>query len=115
MLYPADSDPKFAGRGYDQGYLTSVPGGRGEMFYSAIADPRTIASDEARKDVISGTFMLDGIGELGAPSGANQSNLVNEPVLLVSGEQDALYCGHDLTTHPTSGLSFLAINQWIGR
>src|SRR5262249_7083865 len=39
-LYPASKDPKFAGSSLDSGYLTTVPGTRGTLFYhQPDADP----------------------------------------------------------------------------
>ncbi len=55
-FYPAIKDPKFAGSGLDSGYLTTVPGSRGKLFYHLPdGGPAVIAPDEARKDVFSAT------------------------------------------------------------
>jgi pimeloyl-ACP methyl ester carboxylesterase len=48
---PANLDPLFAPLGLDPGYLTTIPGTRGNLLYFApTADPRVIAVDEANKD-----------------------------------------------------------------
>ena len=93
VAYPADLDPRFAGRGYDPGYLTTTPGARAGLFYSPSADPAIIASDEATKDVISGAILTGGLAELTAPAGANTSNQVTAKVLVITGTEDRIYCG----------------------
>ena len=53
-LYPAVDDPAFAGSGLDPGYLTTVPGTRGSLFYDpATANPAVVAVDEANKDTVT--------------------------------------------------------------
>lgn len=147
-FYPAFLDPQFAGQNLDPGYLTSVPGTRGGLFYSSSADPAVIAYDEAHKDATSSTLFADGFAETLAPAGLNISNQVGQPILLVVGAQDFLNCvggpvdcsntqalrkneqpyytnadsldvlsipdtGHDIALHPSAGLSFSEINDWI--
>jgi pimeloyl-ACP methyl ester carboxylesterase len=95
-VYPAYLDPRFAGRGYDPGWLTSVPGTRAGLFYSSIADPAIIASDEATKDVISSALFSEGLADLTTPAGSNPAGRFREPVLLVNGADDRIYCGTPL-------------------
>jgi len=90
---PAALDPKFAGQGYDAGYLTSQQNTRGGLFYSSTGDSTVIAEDEATKDVASATQFGNGIAELQVPAGLNISNSVHAPVLVVLGQQDILFCG----------------------
>ena len=93
-FYPAAFDPKFAGQNYDLGYLTSVPGRRGELFYYApTADPAVIAYDEQTKDVASSTQFGEGLGLLNTPAGVNLSNQITVPVFITTGEFDTLFCG----------------------
>jgi hypothetical protein len=91
-LYPANQDPQFAGKGYDDGYLTSKPGER-KIFYGSSADPEIVAYDEAHKDVFPGTALGTGIGETLAPPVGNVANGVTAPILEVIGQEDFLYCG----------------------
>ncbi len=147
-LYPAVLDPQFASQAPDSGYLTTVPGTRGALFYSVIADPSIIAYDEAHKDIASATQFGDAITQLLTPAPVNISQNIHVPVLTVVGAQDFLFCvngsvdcgneaailaneqpyfggapslsvasitntGHDLTLHPTAGISFVRINSWI--
>lgn len=90
-VYQANLDPLFAGRGLDNGYLTSTPGGK-SVFYSSSADPAVIAYDEAHKDIASGTFFGDYIADRAVPAGANLANQVKAPVLLIDGQQDKVFC-----------------------
>lgn len=90
--YPANQDPMFAAAGLDGGYLTSRPGVRGTSFHSSTSDPAVVAYDDAHKDVVSLTGLLGFLGARGVPAGNNISNLVTVPVLVVNGQQDAIFC-----------------------
>lgn len=92
-LYPANLDPQFANDGFDSGYLTTLPGTRGSLFYSSIADPAIVAYDEAHKDVASSTYFGSSLSETMVPAGLNVSNQINVPVLEVIGQEDFLFCG----------------------
>jgi pimeloyl-ACP methyl ester carboxylesterase len=90
--YPANQDPMFASAGLDSGYLTSRPDTRKLSFYSTSADSAVIAYDEAHKDVISTSAFLGYVAQQSAPSTTNISNDLHVPVLLVIGQQDAIFC-----------------------
>ncbi len=90
--YPANQDPKFAGAGLDDGYLTSRPDTRQLSFYSASADPAVIAYDEAHKDIISKNAFLGYVAQQSAPAATNISKDLHIPVLLVIGQEDAIFC-----------------------
>ena len=61
-FYPAAGDSEFTGMGLDSGYLTTIPNVRANLFYSAPDDdPEVIASDEARKDLVSGDPFPNGV------------------------------------------------------
>lgn len=76
----------------DPGYLTTLPGTRGSIFYRrAATDPRVIAWDEATKDTVTANelstfrrFLTDGT-----------ARRVNVPVLVVVGQDDRILCGSD--------------------
>jgi Alpha/beta hydrolase family len=88
--YPAALDPKFAGQGYDPGYLTTRPGTREADFYApGTTDPNVVAEDEATKDVFAATEAPDAIG-VGAMS--PYSGLITSPVLLADGQDDQAFC-----------------------
>ena len=88
-FYPASSDPQFPDAG--PGYLTTIPGVRGSLFYSPSASPAVIAYDEAHKSVVAETE-IDAITTLTAPPGTNVADKIRAPVLIVDGEDDALFC-----------------------
>lgn len=92
-LYPVTLDPRFIGNLLNVnylGYLTTVPGTRGNDFYYVPgADPGVIATDEATKETATpGEFasflppIIDGV-----------SKRIMVPVLVVVGQQDSLFCG----------------------
>ena len=89
-LYPAATDPKFAGSGLDSGWLTTVPGTRGTLYYSVgDADPAVIARDEASKGLVSGTELNTGV-----PLVPTTGTLaIHVPVLDILGSNDLTTCG----------------------
>jgi pimeloyl-ACP methyl ester carboxylesterase len=93
--YPALLDPVFADAGLDDGYLTTTPGAREELFYyRPTADPSVIAGDEQRKDVMSATEIGLAIPYFSSPrADAAPSRAIRVPTLLVVGEDDGLWCG----------------------
>jgi pimeloyl-ACP methyl ester carboxylesterase len=98
-IYAAVLDPQFAGMLslLDGGYLTTLPGKRGGLFYSASADPSVIAYDEAHKDVMTGSQTAQAITALTIPPGLNLSNQITAPVLMVDGQEDAPFCNVDVS------------------
>jgi pimeloyl-ACP methyl ester carboxylesterase len=104
---PANQDPKFQGLSWsvsDPGYLTTVPGTRGSVFYNTVdADPNVIAADdneipfpqeafatEAGKDTAaSGQF--DGL----SLTSSTATQAIQVPVLIVMGANDDVFCGPD--------------------
>ncbi|MCM6775927.1 alpha/beta hydrolase [Nocardia sp. CDC159] len=92
--YPADQDPKFAGRGYDPGYLTTQPGTRAASFHGPTnVDPQAVATDEATKEVFSLSEYPDGLSSTVPPV----SHAIDVPVMLVNGSMDKLSCGVDFS------------------
>ncbi|MEU7629179.1 alpha/beta hydrolase [Nocardia sp. NPDC049220] len=86
----AVQDPRFAGSGYDPGYLVTQPGTRARDFHAPDdADPDVIAVDESTKDVFAPTEYPDGLTSTIPP----MTNLVTAPVLVVNGSLDRLSCG----------------------
>jgi pimeloyl-ACP methyl ester carboxylesterase len=92
-LYPANQDPKFAGKNLDSGYWTTVPNTRKALYYGGITDPSVVASDEATKDVVPASAFGQGVAQLEAPAVGNVANKVTVPVLEVIGQKDFLFCG----------------------
>ena len=95
-LHPAADDPKFAGSGLDTGYLTTVPGTRGALFYQEPdADPAVIALDEARKDVVSGTELNTALPVVTSTA----TRAIDVPVLDILGSNDFTTCGLSTQGH----------------
>jgi pimeloyl-ACP methyl ester carboxylesterase len=97
LLYPATDDPKWVGSGLDAGYLTTLPGIRGEVFYDpATANPNVVAADEANKDTVSVPEIVAANSIVGLPPGlppsGQPSAQITVPVLSVVGEDDNLFC-----------------------
>ncbi len=76
----------------DAGYLTTIPGDRAADFYSASADPAVISYDEAHKDVVAVTDLATLATTWALPPGQNISDSITAPVLVLIGEQDAIFC-----------------------
>lgn len=148
--HPANQDPLFAGQPLDDGWVTSDTLDSRKGFYDlATADPAEIAYDFAHRAIGSMTEFDQGQAIGNAPAASNVTKDITRPVLLISGQNDRLYCGlaldcntiatieanetpyypaaanltvktvpntgHDLTLHPSAGVSFGAINDWIGQ
>jgi hypothetical protein len=89
-LRPAFLDPAFADKGYDPGYMTTVPGTREADFYDPdTTDPAVLAVDEATKDVVTDTELADGVG-IGILT--PYSLAITAPVLIADGTNDQLVC-----------------------
>ncbi len=92
-FYPAVDDPKFAGSGLDDGYLTTVPGTRESLFYDpATANPAVVALDEANKDTATVAEVDDTVALLSEPAAEQPSYQINVPVLVVVGADDNIFC-----------------------
>ena len=97
-IYTALLDPQFADvQLLDGAYLTTLPGKRKELFYSASAEPDVIAWDEAHKDVMTASQASPAIYQLTLPPLLNWSNQITAPVLMVVGQQDAPFCNVDVS------------------
>ncbi len=87
-LQPALLDPRLAPKvGLDAGYLTTLPGTRGSLFYNASdTDPAVVANDEATKGLVSATELstipLFEVASLG----------VTGPMFMVMGQADGFFC-----------------------
>jgi len=92
-LYPAADDPAFAGQGLDPGYLTTLPGTRGSLFYDpATTNPAVVAVDEANKGVTTPAELAGAAAILSEPPAQQPSYQITVPVLSVVGEDDNLFC-----------------------
>ncbi len=87
-FYPAQLDPRFSGQNLPDGYLTTQPGTRENLFYEPNADPQVIALDEATKATVT-------TGEAatnGAAIFADTSKQISVPVFLAVGQYDGSFC-----------------------
>lgn len=91
ILYPASSDPEFAGLNLDPGYLTSKPARKANPgFYNlAAADAAVLAFDETHKDVVTLPEIQEFIEVVRDPS---ISRAVSVPVLSLQAQYDAGFC-----------------------
>lgn len=140
VLYPANLDPRFAGRNIPEGYLTTLPGERTVFYHLPAADPLVIAIDEQTKETV--TFAeLDTAFPALALSGD-----VHVPVLVVVGQFDRAFCddacaatgtlasepgfypadacaeavvipnaGHDLNLEVQAPLAYDTVLEWMDR
>jgi pimeloyl-ACP methyl ester carboxylesterase len=108
--YPANQDPKFTGLGLDDKYLTSRPGVRGTSFHSLTSDPDVVALDDKNKDLVSLTGLLGFLGARNVPAATNISNSIKVPVLVIGGEQDAIFC-YDPAVFDCANQALLTANE----
>lgn len=85
--YPANQDPKFAGLGLPDDYLTTIPGTRDDLFYYLPGvDPYNITLDEQLKDTVTVGEVADIFPSLSASTG------MHVPTLVVDGDYDLISC-----------------------
>lgn len=92
--YPANQDDKFKDLNppLDNGWLTTRVGARASGFHSPSSDPALIALDEKNKDLVSLTGLLSFLADRNVAVGDNISNQITVPVLVVNGQEDAIFC-----------------------
>ncbi|MFD5088986.1 alpha/beta hydrolase [Amycolatopsis thailandensis] len=87
-FHPAELDPKFAGKPWARGYLTTRPGVRARTFHHpGTYDPAIIPFEEALKDTVA-SAELRSVGP-----GAAKRSAPKVPTAYVLGEHDTLVCG----------------------
>ncbi|GAA5176190.1 alpha/beta hydrolase [Pseudonocardia eucalypti] len=99
-FYPADIDPKFLGRGYPPGYLTTLPGNRAKTFVApAKYDPKIEAYEERLKDTLSPTELT---GITADSYNHSITRNIRVPVLYAIGQHDLIWCPttQDCNTDP---------------
>lgn len=107
-MHLANQDPRLAGRGLDDGYLTMVPGGKSRWFYHRqTTRPAVMAIDEATPE--PDVYPQD-------PAWGNPSinNRIRVPVLIVVGEYDRLLCGAGATDCTSSRALQAQQSAWYG-
>jgi pimeloyl-ACP methyl ester carboxylesterase len=89
-FYPANQDPKFAGSGLSDGYLTTRPGSRKFFYNTAFASPSVIAKDEQLKQTITSGEVNPAVTP--SPFDPAVSRAITVPVLLAMGQEDRVFC-----------------------
>ncbi|WP_329110213.1 alpha/beta hydrolase [Micromonospora sp. NBC_01699] len=93
-FYAAASDPALAGLGLDPGYLTSRPNTRGLLYYHpSTVTAGALAADEANKDAVTYTQMLDLAAIVALPPAQALTQQITVPTLILNGQQDPMHCG----------------------
>jgi pimeloyl-ACP methyl ester carboxylesterase len=114
-VYPALLDPKFAGVVTDPNYLTTIPGTRAAIFFDvATTLPAVLSEDEILKDVLSGPELGDALGHISTPAPANESQSIDVPVLIIVGQEDALFCGAGLDCTDTAAVHAFEVPYFSG-
>jgi len=140
-FYPANLDPRFAGRDLPDGYFTTVPGTRTIFYQAPFYDPQVLAVDEQTKETVTLAELNTAVPALGLSSG------IHVPVLVLVGDYDVAFCtppsctasgslaaepgfypadacaeavaipnaGHDLNLHLDAQLTFDTILEWMDR
>lgn len=93
-VYPALLDPRFFLKSLDAGYLTTLPGVRGSLFYGVGGTrPEVMAWDEANKDVVPAGTLAGLALQLEQPPLLNVAQWIQAPVFVIAGAQDMQLCG----------------------
>ncbi len=102
-LEPALLDPNLSPNAVLPGYLTTVPGARGQIFYDlSNVDPQVLAEDEATKDVVTDSEVLTTFTKITLSLLTLQ---IRVPVLEAVGEYDNLFCLGILNCTNTSAVA----------
>ncbi|UJW28663.1 alpha/beta hydrolase [Saccharothrix sp. AJ9571] len=100
-------DPRFAGKIFDPGYLTTSPGQRAVFYDARTADPAVVEKDEQLKDTYSLTDLATFLPEFLVAT----SRGYNGPVLVVNGDSDQTMCGIPPLGGPCSSGAALAADE----
>ncbi len=87
LAYPAELDPLFADLDLPPGYITTLPGARGELFHHLpTTSPELLVADEMLKDTVPVGMLFDQFTTYG------YTQSIDVPVLNVVGDYDILAC-----------------------
>ncbi|WP_341530534.1 alpha/beta fold hydrolase [Nostoc sp. UHCC 0302] len=102
FLYPAQSDSQFSSQNLPNGYLTTLPGTRGQLLYNqSYADGQVINTDEETKQTLT-----SGEGEtFFAAVTSKTSTQIRVPVLLVIGQKDNFFCADNICSQENVAVS----------
>ncbi|MFP4099394.1 alpha/beta hydrolase [Coleofasciculus sp.] len=101
-VYAAHLDPRFSGENLPEGYFTTKPNTRGNLFHDqSNTDPQVIALDEATKETLTtGEFSIESALD------PEKSLAINVPVLLAIGQNDFPFCSGDICDSAENVLAF---------
>jgi len=140
-FYPANLDPRFAGKNLPNNYFTTIPGTRGIFYHAPFFDPHVLAVDEQNKETVTLAELNTAVPALSLSTG------IHVPVLLAVGDFDLAFCseptcsasgslsaesgffapdtcletraipfaGHDLNLHFQAPLAFVTLLNWMDR
>jgi pimeloyl-ACP methyl ester carboxylesterase len=88
-FYSAQLDPVLSNQNLPDGYLTTLPGTRGSLYYNeSNTDPQVIALDEQ----IKSTLTTSELASLASAVLSDSSKQIKVPTLLAIGEKDNPFC-----------------------
>ena len=140
-FYPANLDPRFAGKNIPDNYFTTLPGTRGVFYQAPFFDPNVLAVDEQNKETVTLAELNTAVPALSLSTG------VHVPVLLAVGDFDLAFCnepscsasgslaaesaffapdtcletkiipfsGHDVNLHFVAPFTFATLLDWMDR
>ncbi len=101
-LHPADLDPDPRLNKLLPGYITTVPGTRGQIFYDlSNVDPNVLTEDEATKETVTDSEVLTTFTTIAT---STMPRLITVPVLEAVGQFDNLFCLGTLNCTNTSSV-----------
>jgi len=104
-FYPAQLDPRFSEQNLPEGYLTTQPGTRGDLFYyQPTTDPQVIALDEATKETVTTGEAATNVDAIFSET----TRQIRVPVLLALGQYDNSFCTGNICDSAESVAAFEA-------
>jgi pimeloyl-ACP methyl ester carboxylesterase len=105
FIRPAATDPQFADRAPDPGYIVAAPGKHNVFVNAANTDPELLRLNEGP---LKDTGTLEELATLGTHTVQNLTPLrstasVDIPVLAINGAEDPFFCGPPLAADCSSG------------
>jgi pimeloyl-ACP methyl ester carboxylesterase len=88
-LHEAKADPLFANSGLPDGYITTIPGTRDDLFFYVPGSNSTLINQDESSKSTATTAERTSLGAARSPAVLAG---VKVPVLIVVGQRDALYC-----------------------
>ncbi|MGQ4646299.1 alpha/beta fold hydrolase [Lyngbya aestuarii] len=104
-FYPAQLDPRFSQQNLPDGYLTTQPGTRSDLFYyQPSTDPQVIALDEATKETVTTGEAATNVDAIFSET----TKQIRVPVFLALGQYDNSFCTGNICDSAQSVADFEA-------